>query len=340
MLRPLAFRFGLTDRPDERKQHQGEMPLIGGIAIYFGIAIAALGVFWWDGFVMPDRAFVAFFGGATLLIIVGAWDDWTGLSPLIRFMAQIAAGLIMVYGGGVMLGDLGPILPSGKVLELGTLAVPFTVFVTVGMINAINMCDGLDGLSGNMTLVLLCGLGVANSLWGSAVHLQMLNVVSAAVAGFLVFNQRNFWRHKAWVFMGDAGSMMLGFALAWSAIDIANSDSPVVSPAIVLWFVAMPVFDTVTMMLRRIARGRSPFQADAEHLHHLLVRVGFSVGETIGIICLLAAAGCGIGLLFTYLDVPDFLVAGGFLLVGGCYLWAIQSAWRSMRFLGREIAAP
>jgi UDP-GlcNAc:undecaprenyl-phosphate GlcNAc-1-phosphate transferase len=339
LLRPMALRYGLTDSPGERKLHSGEMPLIGGIAIYFGMGIAVLVANWLGDVYIVGMPFVAFFGGATLLLIVGAWDDWVGLSPAIRFVAQIIAGLVMVYGGGIVLDDLGSLWPGVESVKPGLLAVPFTVFVTVGMINAINMCDGLDGLSGNMTLVLLCGLGLANSFWGGLGHLQMLNVVSAAVAGFLVFNQRSFWRNKAWIFLGDAGSMMLGFALAWNAVEVTQGADRVISPPTVLWFLSIPVFDTVTMMVRRIRRGQSPFQADSEHLHHLLVRTGFSVGETIGIICLLAASGCVIGLLCAFLRIPDWIIAISFLLTGFFYLGLMESAWRTRRFMGREVQA-
>ncbi len=332
LLRPLAVKLGFTDAPTERKLHQGDVPLVGGIAIFLALGIAIFSV---GG--LFNGTFLAFFSAAFLLVFVGVWDDWRGLSPLIRFAAQMCAGLIMVYGAGIVLTDLGSLTPSGKIVYLGAMAVPFTVFVTVGMINAINMCDGLDGLSGNMTLVLLAGLGFANSIWGSAIHLQLLNIVSAAIAGFLVFNQRMFWRNKAWVFLGDAGSMMLGFALAWNAIEITLGSPQIISPAAALWFLAIPIYDTVTLMVRRIAHGRSPFQADSEHLHHLLVRTGFTVGETIGIICLLAALGCGVGMLVTYLGLADFVVALLFVAVGFIYLWQIHSAWRTGKFFGRTV---
>ena len=132
--------------------------------------------------------------------------------------------------------------------------------------------------------------------------------------------------------------MVLGFTLAWCAIDLTQSYPPIVSPAAMLWFLAVPVFDTVTMMVRRIARGASPFQADAEHLHHLLVRCGFSVSETIGIMCVFASACCGVGLLVTWLQVPELAVASAFLLTGFTYLFLINSSWKKGRFLGRNIA--
>ena len=203
MLRPVAIRMSLTDKPADRKLHKGEVPLIGGIAIYLALIAAAVTdsfISGWSGF--GSLQLQSFFAGGGLLLAVGVLDDWRGLSPAIRFVAQIGAGLIMIYGGGIVLYDLGYLLPTGELLMLGSLAVPFTVFATVGVINAINMCDGLDGLSGNMTLVSLAGLGIANSIWGGLTHLQLLNVLSAAIAGFLVFNQR-IWTQRAMVFLGD-----------------------------------------------------------------------------------------------------------------------------------------
>jgi UDP-GlcNAc:undecaprenyl-phosphate GlcNAc-1-phosphate transferase len=328
LLRPVAMQVGLTDCPDTRKTHQGEMPLVGGIAIFLAVILAVGLKMLLSGGVLPDRYVLSFLGGSFLLVVVGVWDDWVGLSPLVRFIIQVCAACTMVYGGGIFLNDLGYLGASDEIYSLGDLSVPFTVFVVVGMINAINMTDGLDGLSGNMTLVSLAGLGIANSFWGNHDHLQLLNTISAAVAGFLVLNQRSFWRNTAWVFLGDAGSMMLGFALIWNAIDIARLYPQIISPAATLWFLAVPIFDTVTMMIRRISDGRSPFQADSEHLHHLLVRSGMTVGETIGTMCVLQALGCGVGLLVTYFGVPDTWVALGFLLTGIVYLLLMKSAWK------------
>lgn len=337
VLRPVALRIGLIDRPNARKAHSGEIPLIGGLAIFFAILISLVGSAWWGGHTLAESGILSFMVATGVLVLVGALDDMRGLSPAIRFPVQIVASLIMVYGAGVILQDLGALTWSGDALSLGWLAVPFTVFVSVGMINAINMADGLDGLSGNLTLVLLAGLGVANSIWGDTGHLEMLNIVSGAVAGFLVFNQRNFWLNKAWVFLGDAGSMMLGLALAWAAIDLADVNARVVSPAAILWFLAIPVFDTVSLMCRRIARGQSPFHADSEHLHHLFVKAGFTVGETIAYICFLAACGCIVGLMVTWYRLPELWVAVAFVLAGLLYLWLVQSSWSRRSFLGRPL---
>jgi len=328
VLRPLAIRIGLTDRPDTRKTHTGEVPLVGGVAIYLALLVVVLLD---NHFGLPPifgkASIHAFLTASGLLVLVGVLDDRSGLSPLLRFLAQVIAAMTMVFGAGSLFTDLGALTSDGSTLYLGLFGMPFTILVTVGVINAINMCDGLDGLSGNMTLVSFLGLGLANTLWGSADHLPLLNVLSAGVIGFLTFNQRMWFRNKAWVFLGDAGSMMLGLALVWMAIDISQGGSRAMSPSATAWFLAIPVFDTVTMIIRRISQGRSPFHADAEHLHHLLVRLGFRVGQAIAMMCCLAALGCAIGLALTYFAVPDPVVIGLFTATGFLYLAVIQWSW-------------
>ncbi len=137
--------------------------------------------------------------------------------------------------------------------------------------------------------------------------------------------------------MGDAGSMFLGFALTWYAISLSQGESRVISPAAALWFLMLPIFDTVTMMLRRILRGRSPFSPDREHLHHVFLLAGYTVNETVGLMAAIAGVGVLIGLASVYWQLPELLVAGGFLLVGLGYFWLIMHAWRVMRFLHRSI---
>jgi UDP-GlcNAc:undecaprenyl-phosphate GlcNAc-1-phosphate transferase len=341
LLRPLAFAIGLVDKPSGRKTHIGEIPLIGGIAIFLGAgaALIAYALLTAQGreLLLPISNLLI---GGFILLAVGIWDDLRDLPPAVRFVAQILAALVMVAGGGPVISDLGNLSLSGDVVTMGVFAVPFTVFVTVGVINSINMSDGLDGLCGNLTMISLLGLGTAAALWSSSGDFQLINILSAAVAGFLLFNQRTFWRSRALVFLGDAGSMLLGFVLAWFTIEISQPPIDAVSPAAALWFVALPVMDTVGVMLRRVLSGLSPFHADSQHLHHLLIQSGCTIAETIMILGLSAIAGITVGLVGTWLKAPDLLLALLFLATGIALFALTYTSWKRRSFLGRPLRAP
>ncbi|MBT8422642.1 MAG: undecaprenyl/decaprenyl-phosphate alpha-N-acetylglucosaminyl 1-phosphate transferase, partial [Gammaproteobacteria bacterium] len=180
VLRPLALRIGLTDKPNQRKQHSGEIPLVGGLAIFIGATAVLFGSVILNRPVAPVDGILAWVVACTLLIAVGVVDDMRGLSPGVRFAAEIVAVLIMIYGGGALLTDLGRLTPDESIVTLGWLAVPFTVFAAVGIINAFNMCDGLDGLSGNLALVTLLAFGIADGLWADSGRVAVTNVISAA----------------------------------------------------------------------------------------------------------------------------------------------------------------
>jgi len=338
LLRPFAISVGLVDVPSGRKSHSGNIPLIGGLAIF----IASLLALFIQSSVAGNELLVkaslpAFYSAGSILLLVGAWDDYRALPAVPRIFAQLLASLVMIFVGGVVLEDLGNLALNGGILYLGFMAVPFTVFATLGVINAMNMCDGLDGLSGSLALIGLLGFGIANALWGLPENQQLIVVFSACVISFLMFNLRTLWRPKAWVFLGDAGSMLLGITLSWLAIEMSQGPERVISPAAALWFLMLPIYDAVSMMVRRVLLRRSPFEADREHLHHIFLLAGFSVGETVTLMTGIAIGGVVVGLGGTYLNVSDIYLAVFFLLGGMFYYWVIRRAWRVMRFLRRSI---
>lgn len=332
VLRPVAIRIGLVDIPNARKSHQTPTPLVGGIAMFAGLVIGF--ALCRDGPIpLGHREVYSFFGAGLLLVGVGLVDDFIELSPLVRLATQVVATLIMIFGAGVVLNDLGGITPSGRVLHLGILAVPFTIFATLGIINALNMCDGLDGLSGSLTFSSLSGLILVAYTWGNPSDTALLPILGTAIAAFLLFNVRLFGRKRASVFMGDAGSMFLGFALTWYAISLSQGEHRVLHPSVALWFLLVPIFDAVAMMLRRILKGRSPFAADREHLHHIFTYSGNTVNETVIVMTGLASFGVFIGLASIQFQIPDIYVAGAFMLAGIGYFWMIMRAWKNLRFL-------
>ena len=296
VMRPVAILIGLVDMPNQRSSHTRPTPLVGGLAIFSAIVIAYLIAASAD-LVPFDQEVLSYFAASLLLIVVGTIDDYMSLSSPVRFVAQIAASLVMIYGAGIVITDIGAISFSGQVIYLGWLSVPFTVFATLGIINAVNMSDGVDGLSGTLALISLTGLLFASSLAGGSLDGFILMLITASVFGFLLFNFRIFRRQHASIFMGDAGSMFLGFSLTWFTISLAQDADRVITPAAGLWFLMLPIFDTVAMIIRRTLRRRSPFSPDKEHVHHMLLMAGFSVNEAVAIMAAAGMIGVGIGLL-------------------------------------------
>jgi len=336
-LSPVARAVGLVDIPTARKAHKGNVPLIGGLAI-FAAVFAAMN---YSDFVRPDDLvpvnFGAFYLAGMLLVIAGTVDDFIDLSPLKKLTVQAIAALTMIYGAHIVLGDLGGLGNNGEILALGFLAVPFTVFATIGVINALNMSDGLDGLAGSLALVSLLGFIVATTVFGNGQDNRHLAIMAAALVGFLLFNYRVPGRRSAVVFLGDSGSMFLGFTLAWFAIKLSQGEARVISPAAALWFLIVPLFDAVSMTTRRILNRKPPFGADREHLHHIFLLAGFTVSETAAIMAGFAALGVAVGLAGTYFQVPDYAMFSSFLIFGLLYLWMIMHSWSVMRFLRYSI---
>ena len=305
ILRPLAFRVGLLDLPQGRRIHEQPTPLVGGIALFLA---------WSLGFLLlpaVPEGIGALWTGALLLLIVGVLDDRREISHHFRFFAQIAACLLMTLKAGVVLWDLGNLLPDGRVLSLGAFAVPFTLFSAVGIINAINLSDGIDGLAAVLVLVALGGFWILAQSAGADDWLSLIGLLIAALLGFLCWNLSPSGRALA--FLGDAGSLFLGFVLAWLLICGSQGEDRLFSPVTALWLVALPLNDTVAVMSQRLLAGKSPFRADRRHCHHLLLASGWSPRQTLGILTLAALLAATVGLLGHFLRWPDFWMLLGFL---------------------------
>ncbi|MCB1134529.1 MAG: undecaprenyl/decaprenyl-phosphate alpha-N-acetylglucosaminyl 1-phosphate transferase, partial [Verrucomicrobiae bacterium] len=200
-----------------------------------------------------------------------------------RLVIQAGLALLMVYGGGVVLADVGDAFFVGALTMGFAAAVPFTVFGTVGCINAFNMVDGIDGLSGTIAAATLALIALVAGVGGDGATFLLALALLGGVLGFLWFNLRFGNQHRARVFMGDNGSMTLGLLLCWLLITITQGPNALVPPIVALWIFALPLVDTLSVMFRRMWMGKSPFSPDRNHLHHLLQRAGFRVENTVGI---------------------------------------------------------
>ncbi len=337
ILRPLAGSVGLVDVPNDRKVHKGRIPLVGGLSIFLAMLVTHLvSQQLAPGSVSPENLH-SFYVAGGLLVLVGLVDDIRELSPATRIVFEIVAALVMVYGANVVVQDLGVVGSPGTTIDLGRAAIPFTLFATVGVINALNMSDGLDGLAGSLSLIPILGFIAAIVLFGDSVGVQKLTGLAAGLFAFLMFNVTVPGKRRALIFLGDSGSMFLGLVLAWYAIDLSQGEDRVIRPAAALWFLALPVLDAVCMATRRLLRGRPMFSADKEHLHHVFLLAGFTVTETVLTMAGLASIGVIIGLAGTAYDVSDLVLTGAFVVAGLIYFWVILRAWSVMRFLRRSI---
>jgi UDP-GlcNAc:undecaprenyl-phosphate GlcNAc-1-phosphate transferase len=321
-----ASILGVVDLPGGREQHHGEIPLVGGLGMFGGLAAVALIEAAAGSFLAEHAAFLA---AVSLLVATGYIDDRSGLSARVRFVLQAIAALIMVYGAGIRIDSFGDLFGFGEVLT-GRWAPPVTVFAVLGVINAINMLDGVDGLAGGVVLV---GLLIFSAFAAAGAYLQqtMLLPLVGVIAGFMLFNLRTPWRSKASVFMGDAGSVLLGFALAWYAVDLAQSRA--MTPITAVWILAIPLMDTCALMIRRVLKGRSPFAADREHLHHILLWAGFSHGQTVAIVYVLTLLPAAFGVAGWWLGVPEYVMFYSFMALSGLYFYGMLHAWRLMKKL-------
>ena len=330
MLRALALRWNWLDQPDERKAHTSAIPAIGGLAWALAFVSISLASGLWSHYPYLLIALV-------VSCVLGAVDDRFPLSSVVRLLVQ-ALSVVLAFWQSPILSDFGALFWPGSSIQVGVLAWPITVFACVGVINAINMIDGMDGLLGMLLLSLLCVILTLAVRSGQATLALFLGLAIAALVPFLFLNVRTPWLGQARVFFGDSGSMSAGLLIAWLMVSCSQQGAALFKPVYALYLLALPLIDTVSLMLRRIQRGNSPFKPDQEHLHHLLQRGNFSVTQTMWIMLGVAMSIQLLALLLVAVGAPDNLAFGIFLCIALCYhLWIVRVV-RSAGILGRSLA--
>lgn len=318
-----SLKFELIDIACSRKQHQGVVPLTGGLSIFLAITITLS---------LHGQIFkqcYAWFIGVVILVITGLFDDLKNLNATSRLIAEIVATLIIIFFGDIYIDGLGNLFGHGNI-SLSYLSIPFTVFCVVGVINAINMIDGVDGLAGGIVLVALAMFGVAALIADINHDAILIFFISCAVLGFFTLNMRFPWRARGQVFMGDTGSMMLGFSLAFFAISVTGQDRPFIPPMVAVWILAIPVIDTITLILRRKLQGRSAFDADREHIHHILLRMGFKESQVVLLIVFASVIMDIFALVGWYNGISEYILFYSFIIVSIIYYMLITSAVKRM----------
>ncbi len=270
----LAFRIGAVDRPNYRKVHGSIMPRIGGLAIFgaFLIGYAILRP--------TDEHAAGILVGALIIIVIGFLDDMLEITAKAKLVGQLAAAVVVVAWGGLYIESIN--LPFIGQFDFGYLSIPITIIWIIGITNAINLIDGLDGLAAGVSTIALITIAVMAMIMGNIFVVATAAILAASSLGFLLFNF-----HPAKIFMGDTGSLFLGFMISVLAL-LGFKNVAVVSLIIPVIILGIPISDTFFAIVRRI-RMKQPISApDKSHLHHCLLRSGFSHRQTVLIIYALA----------------------------------------------------
>ena len=291
---PIVIKFatfkGVLDKPDPRKIHKEPVPRLGGISIYVGFALAllfALIFSWFNGMHIKYLGILGIFISATIMFFLGIVDDVKGVNSLIKLLIQLLASAIVIFFGIEINFISNPF--NGIFPLIGFISIPLTLIWLTGVTNAVNLIDGLDGFAAGVTTISAMTLFfVALRTHEIGAALILLSLAGAAL-GFLKYNF-----FPARIFLGDSGSYFLGFLLATSSIMGVFKTTLVVALIIPLLILGVPIFDTMFAIGRRLSERKSPFAPDKGHIHHMLLRAGFTQREavlSIYVACFLLSIG-------------------------------------------------
>lgn len=313
-LNPLAVKAGLLDRPGGRKMHAEPTPVSGGPALVLGSLLACIVL----GRFSPELGRLAL--GAIILVLVGCCDDLHDIPWPLRVLGQIAAAAVIVSAPGLRVENLGALF-GGAPVHLGWFSIPFSIIAVVGVVNAFNMSDGADGLAGGLGAAALV-MFLAAALYSGNTRLAVdICILLGALVAFLAFNMRFPWQKRARVFLGNSGSAILGLTLAWASFRLTQTPAHPVAPVLAPYLMAPPLIDCLVLIARRLAQKRSPFSADRNHLHHLLLGLGWSTSQVVGVLSLVSLALGAFAAVWVRAHLPPVFLLGCFFGVGlGYYL--------------------
>lgn len=285
VVRVLAFKIGAIDVPlDQRRMHKKPIPRIGGLAIFVAFTVSTL------IFCEPSAQLYSIWIGGGILVVIGILDDIYRLPAMLKFVVQIGSAFVAVACGVV----IDNISIAGHYIMFGNWGVPITILWIVGLVNAINLIDGLDGLACGVSAICSTSLFFVILLSGDGASALIIALLAAACVGFLPFN-----KNPAKIFMGDTGALFLGYAFAVTAISGVFKLHTLISFMVPMSIFALPLLDTSIAFIRRIIHGRSPFSPDRGHLHHRLVDMGFSQKNVVRILYAITALLGLVAVVFT-----------------------------------------
>lgn len=285
LVKKFSIKIGAIDKPDERKVHKKIMPRMGGLAILISFIVGCL------IFIPNPMQIWPVLVGAIIIGITGLLDDMYSLSPRVKLFGQILAATIPVLGG-VQIDFIT--LPSGEIINFGWLAIPLTMLWIVAITNAINLIDGLDGLAAGVSSIAIITISILALSLGNPLTVLMGVILLGSTLGFLVFNF-----YPAKIFMGDTGSLFLGYMISVLSVIGLTKSAAIFSLMIPIIILAVPIMDTTFAIIRRIVQKKPLSAPDKFHLHHCLIRLGFTHRQSVIIIYLLSGIFSLAAILFT-----------------------------------------
>lgn len=330
--RKFAIIINLVDKPDARKHHNGSVPLVGGLAVFVVVFSYLL--------IHPDivSSPILYLSCASILLVVGVFDDLFDISFRFRLALQLIISACMMAFGGLFLSHVGTLWGTTP-LETSYVGYILTVIAVVGAINAFNMVDGIDGLLGALATITFSAMGFLFYSNNQTELAAFCAVIVCATVPYIFMNLGIPLGQRFKIFMGDAGSTVIGFTVVWLLLEGSQSEfEPSFSPITALWLAAVPIIDAVSTIFRRIKKGQSPFKPDREHLHHILLRLGLSNRQALTVICLISLILASFGIFAELFNIPDLISLSLFLILTFTYFMIMQKIWRITvyvrRFLG------
>ncbi|TYR76020.1 undecaprenyl/decaprenyl-phosphate alpha-N-acetylglucosaminyl 1-phosphate transferase [Rossellomorea vietnamensis] len=301
LIKRLAVKVGATDKPNYRKVHERVMPRLGGLAIYLSFL---LGIF----LVNPSSEYKwSLILGASIIIVTGIIDDTRELSPKVKLAGQLLAAVVVVVLGDIQVQTVN--LPFGGQIEPGIFSIPLTILWVIGVTNAINLIDGLDGLAAGVSAIALFTISIMAMLMGNTFVIVTASILLVSTIGFLFYNF-----HPASIFMGDTGSLFLGFMISVLSL-LGFKNITFISLVIPVIILGVPLSDTFFAIIRRYVNKQPLSAPDKSHLHHCLLRMGYSHRQTVLIIYAIAAMFSLAALMFSLATLWGALLIALILLI-------------------------
>lgn len=331
-LHPLAIRVNFVDVPCPRKSHNGHIPLVGGLSTMLGVWAIAIIL----PELLPSQLKYTLF--ASLLVLVGLIDDKLDIKASKRLIVIAAVSTWLVLGEGIALDYLGNLVGLGEIY-LGGWSLLFTMSAVIGCVTAFNMVDGIDGLLGALAAVAIGSMGFLFLLAGQINIATFCFLFIVSMLPYVCFNLGLKVKSRFKVFMGDSGCFLVGFTVIWllvcatQNVELVQHGRGAMNPVTALWVIAIPLMDMAFVILKRLAKKKSPFSADRTHIHHVLLNYGYTPKQILSRVTILSVFIAVLGVGFDLANVAEstsfylFLV----LFIGYCSLLTLLQVKTSQR---------